>query len=236
MSKSLARRFKVQVSATGVDGTWLALSGINDLSPTENATQQSTDDYDTDGFNSFEKTMTGGKLVAKVTRPTTAGIPSDAGQELCRATRFQFQDAARVFVRWFDRYGADEAYSMEALVDWNPSKTGVADVEEVTITFTGDGVVSAIANPYQATAVPIITAATPSGAGTGALVTITGQGFLGTVATTGVKFGAVNATNWQVLSDSLIVATVPSGSAGAANIVVTNAVGASAQFAYTRAA
>jgi len=236
MSKSLARRFKVQVSPTGLDGSWLGLAGINDLSPTENPTVQGTDDYDTDGFNGFEKTMTGGKLVAKVTRPTTAGIPSDPGQELCRATRFQFNDAARVYVRWFDRFGADEAYSMLALVDWNPSKTGVADVEEITITFTGDGVVSKIDNPGTADAAPIITAASPSGAAQGAQVTITGQGFLGTVATTGVKFGATNATSWVVLSDSLIVAVVPAGSAGAANIVVTNAVGASTAFSYTRGA
>ena len=233
MSKSLARRFKVQVSATGVDGTWLGLAGINDLSPTENPTVQGTDDYDTDGFNGFEKTMTSGKLVAKVTRPTTANIPSDPGQELCRATRFQFNDAARVYVRWFDRYGADEAYQMQALVDWNPSKTGVADVEEITITFTGDGVVAPIANPYQDTAKPIVTAANPSGAAATELVTINGQGFLGA---TSVKFGATNAAAFQILSDSVIVASMPTGSAGAANITVTNAVGTSDAFSYTRGA
>lgn len=232
MSKSLARRFKVQVSADNT--TWVNVAGINDLAPTEGATNQAADDFDTTGFNSFEKTMTSGKLVAKVTRPTTAGIPSDAGQELCRATRFQFNDSARLYVRWFDRFGAPEAYSMRALVDWNPSKTGVADVEEITITFTGDGVVSPITNPYQASAVPVITGATPSGVAAAGQVQINGSGFTGTVATTGVKFGGTNAASWIVLSDSVIIAVMPAGSAGAANIVVTNAAGASTAFNYTR--
>lgn len=232
MTSALARRLKVDVSAD--NSTWISLKGIDDLAPTENATLQAADTYDTDGFNSFEKTMSGGKLVVKCLRPTTAGVPSDPGQELARGTRYQFGDAARLYVRWYDRFGAPEAYSMRALVDWNQSKTGVADLDEVTITFTADGVVSAITNPYNASAVPIITSVTPSGAAAGALITIVGQGFTGTVATTGVKVGGVNATNWVVQSDTQIVATMPAGSAGSAPVIVTNAVGASSAFAYTR--
>lgn len=233
MSKALARRLKVDVSADG--STWINLKGIDDLAASENATLQAADTYDTNGFNAFEKTMTGGKLVAKVLRDVTAGVPSDPAQELARATRFQFGTSARLYVRWYDRNGGTEAYQMYALVDWNPSKTGVADLDEVTITFTADGVVSTITNPYSSAAVPVITAVTPSGAAAGALITITGQGFIGTVATTGVKVGGTNATNWTVLSDNVIVATMPTGSAGSAPVIVTNAVGASTGFAYTRA-
>lgn len=234
MTVAFARRFKVDVSVDGT--TWVPLKGINDLAPSENSTLQAADTFDTIGFNAFEKTMTGGKLVAKVLRPTTAGIPSDPGQELAQATRFQFGTPARLYVRWYDRFGDNDAWSMQALIDWNQSKSGVADLDEVTITFTADGIVTPITNPYASPAVPVITAATPSGAGTGAQVQISGSGFIGTIATTGVKFGAVNATSWVVVSDSLIVAIVPSGSAGAANIVVTNAQGASTAFTYTRAA
>lgn len=233
MPSALARRLKVDVSTDNTN--WIALKGINDLSPSENATLQAADTYDTNGFNSFEKTMTGGKLVAKVLRPTTAGIPSDPGQELARGTRYQFGTAARLYVRWYDRFGAPEAYSMLALVDWNQSKSGVADLDEVTITFTADGVVTAIANPYTPTAVPVISAVSPSGAAAGALITITGQGFTGTVATTGVKVGGTNAANWVVQSDTQIVATMPAGSAGSAPVIVTNATGASTAFPYTRA-
>jgi hypothetical protein len=158
----------------------------------------------------------------------------DPGQELVRQARFQFGDSARVYVRWYDRNGAPEAYTGRVIVDWQQSKTGVADLEEVTITGTGDGVLTPISNPYSAASVPVIATATPSGVSVGNQVTITGNGFTGTVVTTGVKFGATNATSWTVLSDSLLVAIMPAGSAGAANITVTNAAGASTAYSYTR--
>lgn len=231
MSVSLARRFKVDVSADGT--TWLPFKGMQDFAPKENATNQSTATYDNGGFDSFEKTMTGWDVTIKANRPTTAGV-FDPGQELVRNAQFQFGDQARVWVRWYDRNGAAGAKKGLALVDWNQSKTGVADVEEVTASFKGDGALSDITNPYAAAAVPVIASATPSGASVGQLVRITGAGFVGTVATTGVKFGATNATTWDVISDSMIEAVVPAGTAGAGNIVITNAAGASTAFSYTR--
>lgn len=233
MPSALARDFKVDISTDNT--TWISLKGIEDLAPSENPTNQAADVYDTQGFNAFEKTMTGGKLVVKFLRPTTAGLPSDPGQSLLEATRFQFGTAARVYVRWYNRNGGTEAFSALALVDWQQSKTGVADLLEVTVTFTADGVISRITNPYATTAVPVITAVSPSGAAAGALITITGQNFTGTTGAAGVKVGGTNATNYTLLSDNMIVATMPAGSAGATTVVVTNGVGASAGFAYTRA-
>jgi hypothetical protein len=231
LSNALARRFKVDVSPDNT--TWTPLLGLTDFNPQENATLQGADDYDSNGFASFEKTITGAKLAIKARRKLSAGA-FDPGQELCRNTRYQFGTNARLYVRWYDRNGAPEAYSGLYLVDYQQSKTGVADIEEVGITFTADGQVSPITNPASAPAVPVITTATPSGAATGALVTITGAYFTGVVPTTGVKFGGVNATNWTVVSDSTIVATMPTGSAGSAPIIVTNGAGASNSFAYTR--
>lgn len=233
MSVSLARRFKVDVSTDGT--TWLPFKGMQDFSPKENPTTQSTATYDNNGFDSFEKTLTAWEVTIKANRPTTSGV-FDPGQELVRQAQFQFGDQARVYIRWYDRNGAAGAKSGRALVDWNQSKTGVADVEEVTASFKGDGVLSDIANPSSAAAVPVIATATPSGASVGQLVRITGANFTGTVTTTGVKFGATNATTWDVISDSLIEAVVPAGTAGAANITVTNAAGASTAFTYTRGA
>jgi len=232
MSTSLARRFKFQVSAD--NASWLGVAGITDLSPNEQPTYQPADDYDSNGFASIEKTMTAWTVVAKANRKNTSGV-FDPGQELIRAARYQFGDANRLYVRWYDRNGAPEAYSGRAMVDWQQSKTGIADLEEVTMTFKGDGILSAITNPYAAAAVPVIASATPSGVAAAGLVRITGGGFTGTVSTTGVKFGGTNATTWDVISDSLIEAVMPAGSAGSAPIVVTNAAGASASFPYTRA-
>jgi hypothetical protein len=235
MSVALARRFKVDVSVDG--STWVKLGAIEDFAPTEAPTNQAADTYDTNGFNAFEKTMTTWKLVAKFLRPTTANVPSDPGQAILEATRFQFGTSARAYVRWYDRNGASVgAYSGLALIDWNQSKTAVADVEEVTVTFNGDGALTAITNPYASPAVPQILSVTPGSQNTGKQISINGNGFVGTIATTGVTVGGVNATSWTVVSDNLIVAIMPSASAGSAPIIVTNASGASASFAYTRGA
>ncbi|OYV64454.1 MAG: hypothetical protein B7X07_06365 [Actinobacteria bacterium 21-64-8] len=233
MSFALARRFKQDVSTDGT--TWVPLGGRTDFAPTEKATLQAVPNFDTNGFDQSEKTLTAWMVVSKFEMPTTAGIPSDPGQAILEATRFQFSDSARAYTRWYDRNGGTDAWSGRAIIDWNQSKTTTTDVAEITVTFTGDGVLTRIANPYAAAVVPVITSATPSGVAAAGQVTIYGGGFLGTVATTGVKFGGVNATSWVVLSDNVIVAVMPAGTAGSAPIIVTNAVGASAAFAYTRA-
>lgn len=235
MPNALARRFLVDVSPDG--STWTRLKGITDFAPNENPTNQAADTYDTNGANAFEKTMYGWKLAVKFFRPTTASVPSDPGQQIVEAARFQFGTSARVYVRWYDRNGYSTGnYSGYALVDWQQSKTGAADIEEVTVNFNGDGPLTPISNPYAAAAVPVIISATPASQNTGKQVQIVGSNFTGTVATTGVTFGGSNASSWVVVSDTLIVAVLPSGSAGSAAIVVTNAVGASSSFAYTRGA
>lgn len=232
MSNALARRFAVDVSVD--DTNWVPLKGITDFNPQENATLQSTDDYDTNGFSSYEKTMTGAKVTVKANRKLNAGV-FDPGQELCRTTRYQFGDQARLYMRFYDRNGANEAYSARWLVDYQQSKTGAADIEEVSVVFTSDGVVSPITNPATAASKPTIVSASPSGAAAGALVTVTGAYFPGVTGASGVTIGGVNATDYTVVSDSTIVFQVPAGTAGSAPIIVTNTAGASAAFAYTRA-
>ena len=231
MSNALARRFKVDVSPDNVN--WTPLLGLTDFNPQETATIQAADDYDTSGFNGFEKTMTGAKLAVKARRKLNAGA-FDPGQELCRQTRYQFGASARLYVRWYDRNGAAEAYSGLYLVDYQQAKTGVADIEEVSVTFTADGIVSSITNPGTAPAAPVLISATPSGAAATALVTVTGSYFTGVTGATGVKIGGVNAVDYIIVSDSTLVFQVPAGSAGSAPIVITNGVGASNSLPYTR--
>lgn len=231
MTVSLARRFKVDVSTDAT--TWIPFKGITDLNPQETPTLQAADNYDSNGFSSFEKTLTGVKVVIKAQRVLTSGGAFDPGQEQVRQTRFQFGTQARIYVRWYDRNGASEAYQGYFLVDWQASKTGVSDIEEISVTLTADGVVSSITNPATSPAVPVIISATPSGAAAGAMVRITGAYFTGATAS-GVKFGGTAATSIDVISDSTIEALVPAGTAGSAAITVTNGAGTSASFAYTR--
>lgn len=238
MTTALARRFIVDVATVAAPTTWVRFKGINDLSVPVSPNLQPADDYDSDGWNSFEKTMQGWVLTAKALRKTVAGV-FDPGQEILRTAHTQFGDLGRAYVRYYDRNGAPEAYSGLGMVGFVPSKTGVADLDEITVTITGDGALTAITNPYAPAVVPVVLAAssTPAAQVAGGLVTITGTGFTGTVPTTGVKFNSVNATSWYVVSDNTIVAVMPAGSAGAGNIVVTNATGPSTPaFPYTRGA
>lgn len=87
--------------------------------------------------------------------------------------------------------------------------------------------------PAPATEVAVVSAATPSAAVAGALVTITGTGFLGA---TDVKFGATSAVLFEIISAITIKATMPPGSAGSAPVKVVNPIGDSNALAYTRGA
>lgn len=227
----LARRYRVDVSADA--STWVQLLGITDFNPQVSPTKKDTTTYDNTGWASSEITLNAWSASVKLARQTNAGV-LDPAQEMLRARVAQFGTSARIYVRWYDRSGLPEAYQGYAIVEWSRSKTAADDVDEATVNLTGDGALANIANPYAAAAVPVVLSATPSNVATGGLVTISGQNFTGTVVTTGVKFGGVNATSWSVVSDSTIVAVMPAGSAGAANIVVTNAAGASTAFTYTR--
>lgn len=230
MSNLLARGYRVQVSDDG--STWLTLTGLNDLNPAVSPQTASADDYESDGWTSAEVVMQSWKITVKANRKASGGV-EDPAFALLRARVGQFGDAARIYVRYFRKDGIDEAQSGRAIVEMTPSKTGVADLNEWSIVFTGDGALSKIANPYAPTAVPVVSGATPSGATAGSQVTITGQGFTGASA---VKFGATAASAYTVLGDSTIVAVMPAGTAGAANVTVTNATGTSTAFAYTRGA
>lgn len=233
MSTELARRYRVEVSTDAT--TWVRVNGINDLSPQVTPNKQDDSDYENDGWASSVITQQAWTLGIKYNAKASSGV-RDAGQALIEACVGQFDTASQLYVRWYDKTGLPEAKQGQGIVEVQRSKTGVSDLNEMSATFTGQGALTDITNPYSPDSAPVVSAASPSGVGTGGQVQITGQGFTGTVASTGVKFGGVAATSWLVLSDSVIVAVMPSGSAGSAAIVVTNATGASNSFAYTRGA
>lgn len=230
-STALARRYAVDVSTD--NATWLRLASVNDRNKQVNPNKIDSTTYDSNGWTATEVTLQSWSIVVKALRQPSAGV-YDPAQELARATQGLFGDSIRLYVRTYDKVTGKEAQSGRAIVEWNEAKTGVADLNEVQITFTGDGPLSNVAD-VVISALPVITSATPSGAAAGAQIELIGQGFAGTVATTGVKIGGVNATSWIVISDNVLVFIVPAGTAGATTIVVTNATGASNALAYTRA-
>lgn len=228
MTNELARRVAVDISADNV--VWARLLGTTDVKDQDDLTEDDATEYDNDGFGTTEVTLHNWSLTTVFNRKSNAGV-FDPVQEIIRAARFKFGDAARVYVRWYDRNGKPDAKKGKALVNWNATATGVANIEKVTVTFKGDGVLSDIANPGNSTA-PVLLSAKPSGAAAAQLVTIGGQYLTGATA---VTFGGVAAADYEVVSDTTIVASLPAGAAGSAPIVVTTAAGTSNSLAYTRA-
>lgn len=84
--------------------------------------------------------------------------------------------------------------------------------------------------PTIASTNPVTTAAT------GVPVEIVGRNFTGVTGADGVKFGGTNvgAGNYFVIDDEHIVAVMPAGSAGSANIVVKNGTGSSSAYTFAR--
>ena len=229
---ALARRFRLDVTNDlTLAAGFIEAKGMYAFKPAVDPNLVNTGAYDTDGWDSFEKTSQGWSLTGSFWLRAPAGI-FDAGVQMLRDRQMLWGDACRIGVRWYDKSGQPEAYAGVAIVKSERANDGKDDPDAVSITLTGDGALSAITNPGTAPAVPTITGATPSAQVAGKTVTITGSGFTGTVATTGVKFNAISAPDWQVVSDQVIVAVMPAGSAGVGNIIVTNAVGASTAFAY----
>lgn len=229
---ALARRFTVQVSTD--NASWLTVNGLEDFAPDIKPTFQSTNFYETNGWESSSKNLQGGSVVLKFIRRFTAGTP-DPGQEVLRAAYDQFGTTGHVYVQWFDRNTGQEARGGWAWVEWKPSKTATADNEEITVTLTADGGFAALANVTITNPVPVITSVTPSGVGTGGMIEIEGSYFTGTIAA-GVKINAIAATSFILVSDQVITAILPSSTAGSAPVTVQNAAGTSASFPYTRAA
>ena len=227
MSTELARRYRVEVSTDGT--TWVRVNGINDLSPQVTPNKQDDSDYENDGWMSQVITQQAWTLGIKYNAKASAGV-RDAGQALIEARVGQFDTASTINVRWYDKTGLPEAKQGVAIVEVQRAKTGVADLNEMQATLTGQGALNNISNPYSASSAPVITSASQSGSGVGSQVTISGQNFTGTTA---VKFGATTVTQYTVLSDSVIVAVVPTGGTGAVSITVTNGTGTSTGYSFT---
>lgn len=232
---ALARKFRVDVTSDLTLATgWTQVKGISALKPAVDPNLVETSSYDAAGWDSFEVTGNAWSLQATFWRRFPSGV-YDVGQELLRARIAQFGDSARIGVRWYDTGGSTEAYQGVAIIKWERAQDGVKDVDAATVTLTGDGALATITNPGTAPVAPVLISALPSGVAAAGQVQITGTGFTGVTGATGVKFGGTNASSYVIVSDSVIVAVMPAGSAGSAVVLVTNGVGASNSLAYTRA-
>ncbi|MCZ7376549.1 phage tail tube protein [Micromonospora sp. WMMC250] len=228
-STALARRFRLQVN-TGTTGSpiWTTVTGLTDFKPTINPTLQDDSDYETDGWNSSEKTAQGWQVEATILLKEEAGL-FNAAVEKMRLASDKFGDSSRVEVRWYDKQGKPEAYQGTAIVTWERANSGNTDLDAAKVTLTGRGARVEIANPLisDPLADPAVTAVAPNTgpAAGGTLVTITGINFTGATA---VTFGGTAATSFRVISPSVISAVTPAKTAGVHDVLVTTPNGTSA--------
>jgi hypothetical protein len=222
---------------------WQLCRRISDFQPNITPITEDSATYDDFGSPNADKTGESWTVAFSIlgNRSSSTGLyPAELEAILDRTKPSAKGEAAVLHVRYYHKPESgtpnpDDAFEGFATVGIQRANAGNTGVEKRTITLTGKGPRTEITNPFagwDATA-PTITSITPASAATGDQVTITGSSFVGT---TDVTFGAIVADPFTIVSDTTIVATLPSDGEGEVDVVVTNGVGDSAAFAYTRGA
>lgn len=242
-ASTLNRKWVSEVN-TSTPGTpnWVPIGGVKSSQlNVDSANWVDDSDFSAAGYGSQTKTASTWGATLTVGRKVQQGtVAYDVAQEYLRTHAIGvFGTSNTVQIRVYEYDPNDpsgtttpraEAYMGFVGVEWAPQGGDNKAVDDVQVTLNGQGKLNLIGHPYPAVAtVPTVTSITPSAllAAGGQLVQINGSGFTGTVSTTGVKFGGTNAPSWDVVSDGIIVALSPAHTAGTAQVVVTNAAGAS---------
>jgi hypothetical protein len=120
------------------------------------------------------------------------------------------------------------SFVKSSAVTWPVTLTTYPDADGVNVyIYLDDGTILTAGIPALSSIV-----GQPDPAGVGQLVTVKGSRFTGATA---VTIAGTPVTDFTVVDSSTIVATLPAGDAGPADVVVTNAVGDSSAYSYTRA-
>lgn len=219
------KKWRLDVDLDG-SGNWAQVKGLNNLSPTINNTIEDATDYDDDIWGADAVTGRKWGLTASALRKEYVG-GYDVGQEALRAAADAMEP---IPVRWYERgVTGGEAYTGEALVQWEPQGGSPTGLSQVNVTLLGQGARTAITNPDGVAVVPTVNSLSPAtgAAAGGTLVAIIGSGFATVTGATGVKFGATNATTYTIVDDTRIVAVAPAHAAGAVQVLVTSPAGPS---------
>ncbi|MEU2111821.1 hypothetical protein [Streptomyces sp. NPDC019507] len=145
----LARRWRMDVNmATFEAPDWQLFPAITEFQPQWPPNIEESTTYDSDGWQENEKTGQEWSIEAtfnrKATPDSTAFSPV---HEKLRTASFAYGAASKVYVRFYDRNGLPEAYTGRVLVEWEDQGGESTDLGQVQVTLTGDGPLTAIANP-----------------------------------------------------------------------------------------
>jgi len=221
---------------------WQPCRRISDFQPSLTPITEDAATYDDFGSPNADKTGESWTVAFSIlgNRNLTTGLYPVEVETILDRTRpsAKGQDAV-LHIRYYDKPefaepNPDDAYEGFATVAVQRANAGNQGVEKRTVTLTGKGPRNEIANPFTGwnASAPTIVSASPSGAATGDLVTFTGTGFIGTAD---VTINAVSS-EFTVVDNRTIVVALESGTAGTVDVIVTNGVGPSDAYSYTRAA
>jgi hypothetical protein len=234
---ALARRHVLQIDTAypAAVPTWVTVPGRVEFKDGDTPTDQRDSDYDSNGHIGYTRTAGEWLVEFKLSyKEDDTSHAIDATHAYIKARgKSRYGSGTVLHFRYYDRNGNDEAYEGYGLVTWAPDGGDDEQLDRVAVTLKPASVspeLVQIANPINATPVPVISSLSPAtgAAAGGDLVTITGAHFTGTVT---VDFGAAAATEFTVVSDSKIVALTPAVAASTVQVEVTNANGASADTA-----
>ena len=233
----------VDITPNASTPTYQRVRVPSDIAPTVTPVMTAVPSYDDEGSDNSRRTSENWALSFTVwaLHSTVTGKFMPEVESLEAATKPDADGALSIRrVRWFHApksgvANPNEAYEGPATVVRTRGNTAAGgDAEKFSYDLTGNGRRTQILNPHSSTAAePAILFVSPEqGAVTGDLITLTGSAFGAatdvTIDGTTVEFTAVGG--------STIVFVLPAGTAGDFPIVVTNSVGASDSFTYTRGA
>jgi len=238
LGKSFEYGLDINLGSSGTPD-WQPMRRMSAWAPTFAAVTSDVGTYD--DLGSPNEDVTGrtfaGAFTVQANRSITTGRYLPEVDKLVAAARSKGEDAV-VEIRFYHKPETGTPHPTDAgqalvTVELTRQNTGNADTDSFSISLSGKGPYTPIANPFQGwgSTTPIVSAVTPEGAGAGELVTINGSGFLDA---SGVTFDALPADDFTVVNGASIIAVLPADTAGAVPVVVTTPGGASQAFSYTR--
>lgn len=221
---------------------WQPVRRMSGWAPTYPKVTQDSATYDDRGAPNEDVSGRGfaTAFTVQANRSATTGLYLPEIEAFLKAGKSK-RDAAVLDVRFYHKPDSGTPHPTDAgrasvTVEISRQNTGNADIEVYSVSLTGKGEYTPIANPFTGwndSPPPSISAITPTAQVVGKQITLNGVGFLGA---TDVKLAAVSVSAFTVVNDATIVATMPAGTAGSVNVTVITPVGTSVVFPYTRGA
>jgi hypothetical protein len=146
---ALARRWRLDINMGTTEApTWSLCPAITEFQPTWPPNIEDSSTYDSDGWAENTKTAQSWQVEATFNRKASPDSTTYSSvHEKLRLASFAYGAESEVEIRFYDRNGLPEAYKGTALVTWEPQGGEYTALDQVQVTLTGTGPLTAITNP-----------------------------------------------------------------------------------------